>query len=233
MPKQTRLDDNAQIYHPLKQQSEKEKLREMTFHQKLSYLWDYYKLYALAVVAAILLISYFIYNTVTPDIKTKFYAAMIDNSIDAQILEQYQADFSEYLNINPKRENIQLNSSFYLNSDTEYSMNMNEIFTTYLSTGQIDVIIAPESVFSKYCSIGYLDKLSEQLPTDIYSSLTDYFYIAATEDDPDKDVYGIILSDTELYKNHSVNSEPYILGIVPNSKNKDNSIEFLKYLFKK
>lgn len=231
MPKQTRLDDNAQIYSPLKQQTEREKLQDMTFCGKLSYLWEYYKLHAIGAVAVILLIIYFVHGAITPDITTQFYAALVDNSVDTQILEEYKTGFADYIQLDPERERIDLNSSYVLSSDNEYSMRMNEVFSTHLATGVFDVIIAPETLFSDYAYYGYLDKLSEQLPTDVYSSLTDYFYISETEDESDKNAYGIYLNDTELYQQHSASEEPYLLGIVVHAKHSENSVEFIKYLF--
>ena len=38
MSKETRLDDDAMIYQKTDKQSEKEKLKEMSWNQKLSYL---------------------------------------------------------------------------------------------------------------------------------------------------------------------------------------------------
>ena len=53
MPKQTRLDDNAAIYQPRKEKSEKEKLRELPWSKKFEYMWEYYKVHALIIVAIV------------------------------------------------------------------------------------------------------------------------------------------------------------------------------------
>jgi hypothetical protein len=234
MPKQTKLGDDAQIYQPMKVQTEKEKLREMkTLKEKLSYLWEYYKLYAIGAVAVIALIIYIVYVILHPNPADRFYAAIIDNTIDEAIWEEYEADFAEHLELDLEKESIELNPSYYFSGDATYSANMQQAFSTYLGAGEIDVIIAPESTFHNYAYYGTCDKLSEQLPTDVYSSLTDYFYITDTEEDAQKGVYGIYLTDTTLFKDNADNTEPYILGIVPNAKNKENAVEFIRYLFSK
>lgn len=233
MPKQSRLGDDALIYQPRKEQTEREKLREMSFKDKLSYIWEYYKLYIIGGIAGIALIIYIIYTALTPSSIPQFYAALLDNTIDPAILEEYREGFSEYLELDPKRESVELNSSFYLNSKDQFSIGMSEVLSTLLAAREIDVIIAPESTFSNYAFYGYMDNLSEQLPTDIYSDLTEYFYISDTEEDKEKNVYGIYLTEAELFKNNADNSEPYILGIIPNAKHKGNAVEFIRYLFMK
>ena len=95
-----------------------------------------------------------------------------------------------------------------------------------------DVIIAPESEFKSLAYAGAFSKLSDQLPTDIYSSLTDKFYLSNTESNAEQTPYGIYLADTKLFKDNKKNSERYIIGILANSHHTDNSIEFVRYLFK-
>lgn len=232
MPNQTRLDESADIYQPRKEQSEKEKLKDMKFSDKLSYLWEYYKIHAAVTIAVIGLASYLIYQIVTPDIKPQFYAAIINSAVNPDTMVQFKTDFADYLQLDPKRQSIDLNDTFYLSTGSEYVSEMQQVLTTYIAAGQVDVIIAPESTFKDYAANGYMAKLSDELPTDVYSSLTDNFYISGTTDDPEKNAYGIYLSDTSLFKGVTYNGEPYILGIIPNYPHEDNTIEFIKYLFK-
>ncbi len=231
MPKQTRLGEDAEIYQPRKEQSEKQKLRDMSFQNKLSYLWEYYKFHAAIAIAIIVFASYLIYNIVTPNIESQLYVAMVNNTIDAPVLEEYRTNFADYLQLDPKTESVDFNTGFYFTENSEYSLNMKQVLITYVHAQQVDVIIAPESEFIEYAYNGFLDPLSDQLPTDIYSSLTDSFYITDLVDDTEKNAYGIYLTDAPLYKNNADNTDPYILGIVANSKQKDNTVEFIRSLF--
>lgn len=235
MPKQTRLGDNAEIYQRRVPKSEREKLREMTFKKKLSYLWEYYKYHALVIIAAIAFLTYVIIDIVTPDIKTMLYAAVINCPIDAADMDEFKADLSEYLQLDPKREEINLNTNFYFTGDDEYTMNSKQALVTYVAAREVDIIIAPESEFYTYAYNEFFAPLSDQLPSDLYSSLADYFYMSALADDPKKDVYGLYINDTALFKKSVVNisGDPYILGIVANSTHKENTIELIRYLFKK
>lgn len=231
MPKQSRLGDDAYIYQPHKQQTEKEKLSEMSFKGKLDYLYEYYKFHALAVIAAIALVSYFIYTALHPVASPQFSAAMINNTVDDRIVEQLATDFSNRLQLDPKRETVDLNTTYNFGVDDQYMSQMKQVLITKIQAHQVDVIIAPESLFYDYAHAGILDKLSDQLPTDIYSSLADQFYLTDTEDDAQKNAYGIYLTNTKLYRDYADNSDPYVLGIVINSPDEANTIEFIRYLF--
>jgi len=231
MPKETRLEEDAVIYQPRQKLTEKQKLKDMSFQEKISYLWEYYRIHAAVAIAVIALIIYLIYELMTPDVKTQFYAAIINNTINDQVWDQYTTSFEDYLNLNPKTEDVQLNYNFYLNASSDYSMNMQQALSTYIAAGEVDVIIAPESSFKEYAYYGFMEKISDQIPTDLYASLTDNMYMSNTEEDAENNVYGIYLTDTKLFKENANNTDPYILGIIANSGHKENAAEFLRMLY--
>ncbi|HWT73887.1 MAG TPA: hypothetical protein VN258_04090 [Mobilitalea sp.] len=230
MPKQTKLDEQAAIYQPRKKQTEKEKLKDMPFKDKLTYLYEYYRIHAIVAIAVIALILYFIHQIRTPDIKPSFYAAIVNSAVDQTKLQNYATEFSDYLQLDPKRNSVELNDTFYITNDSMSSMQ--QVLTTYMAAAEVDVIIAPESTFKEYAYYSYFAKLSDELPTDVYSELTNYFYISGTEEDSQKNAYGIYLADTDLFNGVTYNSEPYVLGIIPNYPHQDNTIDFIRYLFK-
>jgi hypothetical protein len=231
MPKETKLDESAVIYQPRQELTEKQKLMDMSAKGRISYLWEYYRVPALVVVAVIALSSYFIYEFIKPDIETQFYAAIINNSISDEVWEQYTTDFTEYLELDPKTEDVLLNRNFYLNSSGDYAMNMQQALSTYIAAGEIDVVIAPESTFKEYAYFGFFEKISNQIPTDLYTSLTDYVFLSDTEEEPEKNVYGIYLTDTKLFAENANNTDPYVMGILANSNHKENAAEFLRMLY--
>jgi hypothetical protein len=69
MPKQSRLGDNAEIYQPRKNQSEKEKLSDMPFKKRVDYLWEYYRAPAFVIIVAAALVIYIIYTIFSPKAK--------------------------------------------------------------------------------------------------------------------------------------------------------------------
>ncbi len=232
MPKQSRMDDSSIIYQDRVELSEKEKLRSMSFSAKLSYLWEYYKIHAFVIIGVVGLIAYFIYELVTPNVNPVFYAAVLNSPLDEDSKNEFLTEYSDYLKLDPAHEEVIINTQFYF-STAEGSpfSNMQQVLDTYIANSEVDVIIAPESDFIKYAQIGYFQKLSNELPTDIYSSLTDEFFITSTEDEAAESAYGIYLTSSDLFKDLSYQGQPYVLGILSNSKHEEDTIEFIDYIF--
>ncbi|CUH93643.1 hypothetical protein [Herbinix luporum] len=233
MPKKTRLDEDATIYQPRQEQSEKEKLKDMSWEKRISYIWEYYKLHGLLIILGIAFISYTIYTFTKPKIDTKLYAAIINNPINTDVWDEYESKMTEYLKLDTKTENVYFNYNFYYNGPADLAVNMRQVFAAQLVTADIDLVIAPLSEFATNVEVGIFDPLSDQLPTDLYSSLTDKFYLSGTEENPKVAAYGIYLKDTKLFKEYSQTSDddPFLIGIVRNSTNKDNAVKFIRYIF--
>lgn len=232
IPEKTRLDDSADIYKPRTEKSAKEQLKEMNFREKLAFLWEYYKIHAVIIVLAIALIIYIVKEILTPDVKPKFYAAIINSPINSIALEEYANSFKERLQLDPVRESVILNDSFYTDDISTANASL-QALTAYISGADVDVIIAPETNFKQYAYYGYFKKLSEALPTDVYSSLADYFFISDQDEDPETNPYGIYLDNSNLFGGLKYKYDSYVLGIVANSQHQENTVEFIKYLFEK
>lgn len=239
-PQKTKLEDNAEIYKRRNPKSEKEKLSEMDFSEKVEYFKAYYlkKLLALLVIAGLLI--WIIITIVTPKPKKVLSVAFSNYPISLELTKRMEADLVKLLDIDEEREGILLDTSYDLkNMDLASS----ERFTTYTYAGEIDIFIAPESVFLNYAYAEIMLPLDEQLPTDFYNSFAqDDFLVCRTrvgnEEDPSKPtgpegVYGVYLTDTELFNVFDNTTDPPVLGLIVNTKNKDNAITFMKYLLNK
>lgn len=233
MAKNTRLGDDAAIYQRHNRQSEKEKLKDMPIKKKLSYLWDYYRYHTLIIIASALFIVYIVYTFTKPKIENQLFTVIINNTVTPEVWDEYTEKITEHLELDTLSEDVMLNYTFYYNGDREYEANMRQAFGVYLAAAEMDVVIAPMSEFSNYVNYSFLTPLSDQLPTDLYSSLADKFYMSDTDDNPKVDAYGIYLKDTKLYKEYSLPTEedPVLIGIIANSTHKENSVEFIRYLF--
>ena len=223
MPKETKLDENAEIYQRRESKTLKEQLNTMSPKDKCKHLWTYYKVHAAIIIAVIGSLTYIIYQIVTPNIETELNVVMIDSHFEDLALDQAKEDFTQYMQLDPKTQEVIFNNS--ITSQNSYML------SAFIAANELDVIIAPESKFYSYAYYDNLANLSEQLPTDLYTSLTKDFYICDREDDPEQNVYGVYLTDTSLYQKSYDMGEPYILGIVVNSKQKENAVEFIRYLF--
>jgi hypothetical protein len=249
--KETVLDDSAEIYKQRQDESEKQKLRNMNFQEKVQYLKNYYAFKTIVILAIIALGGYFIYSIVSPKPENVLYTAIVDYAMDDETAQTVQTDMEKKLNLNKDTQEIMFDTSFYLGGDTaassvesttdtalsstssnsEYTMASQQKLMTYLYAGEIDVLIAPESSFAQYAAIGYFSKLSDELPTDLFTALSDSYYNTTTEDDTSSSAYGIYLDGAKIYDKSGELIDRPVLGIVVNSKNKENAIELVRYLF--
>ena len=58
---------------------ERKKLKDMSFRDKLWYIWEYYKLHMLVVLGVVLLISVVASSIYSSTFETVFYCAVINN----------------------------------------------------------------------------------------------------------------------------------------------------------
>ncbi|SHO54067.1 hypothetical protein [Anaerocolumna xylanovorans] len=232
--KDSTLDDNAAIYATREEKSEKQKLKEMNFKEKVSYLKDYYLTKTLIGLVALGLAAYFIYTVVTPKPETLLDAAIVNYAFSDGAIDKVHEDLNKLLVKDPKKENIMVDASFYLgdgSNPSEFTIGSMQKLQTFMSTGEIDVIIAPESVFQTYATADFLSKLTDVLPTELLTTLSDSIFNSATDNNAVSGAYGIYLDNTALFKDLSIASDRPVLGILVNSKHQDNGVAFIKYLF--
>lgn len=232
--KDSTLQDDAAIYTARVKKTEKQKLSEMNFKEKVEYLKNYYLAKTAIILITLFFIVYLAYSILSPKSETVLYGAIINYALSEDKATAVQTDFSKYLNLDEKKHNILLDTTFYLgnNQDTsQYTMSSQQKLSTYIFAGEIDFIIAPESVMNNYASIGYLDKLTNILPTNLNSELKDSMYYSTTEDDPVTSAYGVYIDNSSIYEKVGNNTDRPVLAVLANSNYKDNAVEFIGYIF--
>lgn len=233
--KQTRLDDNASIYERRNPTSERQKLSEMNGREKWQYFKDYYLKKTIMSVLLISLVGYFLYTVLSPKPETVLNIACANYQFTEEQIDQLEQEVADYLGIDPNTQEVLFDPSYIL-SDFDYSSA--EKLSVLAFARELDVLIVPESKFQEYAFSGSLWSLSDQLPTDLYSALSDKFYLSQLRQGDESYekatgpsyVFGIYLDETELFKNYPT-EDPPVLGIVLSGENNENAVEFIRYLF--
>lgn len=233
--KETRLDDSASIYERRNPKTEKQKLSEMNGKEKWQYYKDYYFKKTIVSVLLLSLVGYFLYTVLSPKPETVLHVACANYQFSEEQIEEIQNGFAEYLGINTETQEVFFDPSYIL-SDLEYTSA--EKLAVLSFAKELDIIITPESKFKEYAFSGSLWSLSDQLPTDLYSALSDKFYLSQVRQDEEpmdeatgpSYVFGIYLDDTELFKDYP-SEDPPVLGIVLSGSHNENAVEFIRYLF--
>lgn len=240
-PQKTQLDDNAEIYKRRDPKSERQKLKEMDFSEKVAYFKIYYlkKLLATLVIGGFLI--WIIVTMVTPKPERVLNVAFVNYPVSQEYLDKMETDLTELLQVDPDNQELFFDTSYdLLNHDYASA----EKILTYTYSGEIDIFIAPESQFLKYAFSETMWPLTDLLPTDLYSSFdTSELFMCKTrlkdeEEVPSQatgpeGVYGIYLKDIDMLSPFDNATDPPVIGVVVTAKNKENAISYIKYLLNK
>ncbi len=236
--KETRLDDSAEIYKKREKMTERQKLSEMNTTEKWDYFKQYYYKKLLATLVIVGFVGYFLYEVLSPKPDTVLSVAMVNYPLDEVTLTQLENDIKDLLNVNEETQNILIDTGYDLNNHDYASA---EKLSTYAFAGEIDLFIAPESQFVKYAFSNSLAPLTDALPTDVYSALSDRLFSCRTrlsdEEVPSEakgpeGVFGIYAEDLPMFKAYQgYMQDPPVIGIIVTSKNTENAVSTIRYLF--
>lgn len=231
--KKTVLDDTASIYQQREEKSDRAKWKELKgFKAKWEHFKAYYLLKTFIWVCAIGLIGYGIYEMFAPEPERMLYVAILDTVIQTDEMENLESGYAEYISLDEETQSLYFDNMIMVSNKSDPTSAQK--FTAHAFVGDIDVIIAKESLIQQYAGY-YLRPLSDQLPADLYEELSEkYCYARAVDQDGnlgEELPYGVYIADfaeTSPYYN-----EPVVLAIVGNSKRADNAEEFVRYLMER
>lgn len=212
---------------------EHSKVKDMTFKEKCSYIWDYYKIPIIIVIAVIILASYFI-RDIRDNSRPLYLDALVLNSTlpgtENTPLSECYVDYSD-IDLNKYRLFIETGLSLTDEYYNQNSMVTMQKILSMVSTNELDVIIAPVSCIKMYEDMeAYIaiDTILDDTAKEIIKDKElDYYYADYTSSP-----IGIDVSSLKLIKEAypSDLDEPIIFTVLVNSSRQEHSIEFLNAL---
>lgn len=228
--KKTVLDDSASIYQKREEKTDRAKWKELKgFKAKWEHFKAYYLLKTFILACVFAFVGYMVYLAVAPKKERVLYVAMLDAVIPDAEKDALQEGYGEYVSFDEETQEMIFDNTIMISSAGDASSAQK--FTAHALAGEIDLIIARESVLKQYAG-AYLRPLSEQLPADLYEALSARFCYARPRDTEgnwgEEEPYGIIITD--LVEGSPIYNEPLALAICGNSKREKNAEEFVRYL---
>ncbi|MDD5900555.1 MAG: hypothetical protein PUC73_06655 [Lachnospiraceae bacterium] len=228
--KKTALDDSASIYQRREEKTERAKWKELKgFKAKWEHFRAYYLLKTFIWVCVIAFVGYAVYEMFAPEKERLLYVSILDAVILDTEISSIQAGYEEYISFDEETQEVLFDNTVMISNSADAVSAQK--FTTHAFVGEIDIIIARESVLKQYAG-SYLRPLSEQLPADLYEALSERFCYARPRDEEgnwgEEQPYGIIISD--FVEKNPYYDEPVALAICGNSKHEKNAEEFVRYL---
>lgn len=213
---------------------QQQKLKDMTFKKKFSYVLYYYKYPILISIFVLVLLISSIHSIMTRK-DTAFYCAMINSTVYNANNDELMKAFSEDAHIDLNREDVMIDCSMQINYEAGGQLDSGyaQKILVLLNAGDIDVMIADEPVIKNYSSISAFKDLGSILSEDIIKQLDEKFdFYYGIGEGGSKIPIGIIVTNSKIMKDgnfYSSNYEP-ILSITSNTKHPETVIKFINYL---
>lgn len=214
-------------------QREKAKLKDMTWGQRIAYIWDYYKIVFVIIIAVIALGSLaatIIHNMGMEQVlQTVFFNCA--SGADTEGLEQ---GFVGYLGGLEKKQELMFDYSLYydLNAEDTYSMAASTKVIAYNMTGDLDCMVMPEDLYHYYVDNGMFASLEDLLTPEELKQWEGDIDRGKQPEDTGEHPYGIRITDSQALKDSGLypGTEEIYLGIPMNAGNMENAVAFLRFL---
>lgn len=211
--------------------------KELTFSEKLSYIWDYYKYHMLTVVIAAIVIASFVnaYHRNNYDILCSI--AVIDGKISEYDInsDAITTGFTEYLGIDGTSERVQIDYNYslkaqaldqdvYISEQKLYTLASTKSLDGYMSTlPYIQYFSTDEQVF--------FEDLTEILTADELDKIGEENIIYYTKKDGTNVPIAVNMTNTKIKTETDLSLETVCYGVVVTAPNRENAISFIRYAF--
>ncbi|WP_248404287.1 hypothetical protein [Butyrivibrio fibrisolvens] len=162
------------VWDDIKKQHKK--VRKKGFKAMASYFWDYYKV-PTAVIIVIALFSFYLIRDMASNLPYGFYAMMINSTMhpDGEVIGE---DFAGYAGIDTSSYNVLIdtNQTLSTSSYNTYDVSTQERIMAITAAGDLDVMIADQSVFEQYARNSYMTDLRDLMSEDELKKYDGYIY---------------------------------------------------------
>ena len=146
-------------------------LKTMTWKQRVGFVWDYYRLVILAVVAVIILIGMTVHHYMTT--KEDISQIVLVNAKSMPADEE--PDFSEFMEqygYDTAAQEVVVNDAYYVDLTSTDTSNLYsyQSLQTVIAGGGVDVLGADEMVFENLAQSGAIADLAQYFPKTSWNS---------------------------------------------------------------
>lgn len=216
---------------------EKKKLKDMSFRDKIWYIWEYYKFPIMGVVIGVFLIA---------SIGTAIYGNRFETALSCVILNAkipdgedtmdayFNQGFRQYSGIAQDvriEVDASINLSFEESSMNEFTYAQLAKISAMVSSKELDVMIGPPDIIDHYGAMGGYEDLKQLLPADVYEAVKTDLYFVADQETGEERACGLSLENTDFAPKTGLILENPVLGIVSNSTHTDAGVQLIRYLY--
>jgi len=218
-----------------------EKLREMTFRNKLEHIWEYYKFHIIAIVVFLIFIGSII-NTVwiNPPAETALTISWHSGLTFDDQLEELRHALEEKVLDDSKNERIDIVNFLGLEEDPMANMANIQRLAAMVAAGVIDIFVLNTAQFEEFTGTGYLQPMDtvlneiREIDSALYSRIEDkiiYAPFSIDAETTDERIMGIEFSNTPLLTELRFFEQERYLGISVTAGNIENAARTIIALF--
>ena len=207
---------------------EREKLTGLPRQDRIRYIWDYYKLYLIALAALLLIGGTTAWHLATTPAENWFFACFANTTANLGEGSGFYEGFAGYAGYDLREKNLLFEDQIFCQpSDETVGNTYYELLVAYLDAGTMDVVLMGEEDLVALGETGRLLDLRDERTAalcEAYAGRLVYCTSAEGEEIP----VGIDLSDTALAG--TAYGGDCVLGVSANVPHPDQVPVFLSYL---
>lgn len=216
--------------------TEREKLRPMAPRAAAEYIWQYYKLWIIGVISAVVLISFVVIRIHTTLADHWFYITFANTRADVGNGSELWQDYVDYTGYDLKEKLVEFNNESYFDYTDHYAKGnvYYEMFVAMTDAGTLDAVTMEPEALTSLGESGRLLDLNRDECASIRAKYQDRFLYALpydTEYSTEPVPVGIDISDSILMTKYHLYPEGCALGIGAQSNNLQAVERFLDYIY--
>lgn len=212
---------------------ERKKLKQMTWRDKLWYIWEYYKLHIAGGLLLVCLLGVVCNSLYHRSFTTRLSFCVInDMAGDTSNFDRMEAGLKQALDCG-KKDLIEINTGMYASygdSVSQYGYATMAKITAMVAGKDLDVMIADQATIDHYGEAQAFADLKQLLPQDLYQSVKDDVYSLPGEDGSLRPV-ALSLEHTAFHQETGVTIKPAYLAVLGNSERTEAAVQMIRYLF--
>lgn len=215
---------------------EREKIASLSFKARLEYIWDYYKIWIICIVAGLFIAisaGTAMHNALGDN---WFYACFANTNANIGSESAFCHDFADYAGYDLREKNLIFNAEIYCQpSKQKYNDVYYRNLVAFLDSGTMDVLVMEELEIQTIGASGRLLDLTDPRVEAIYRKYQDrlvYCEPLRAEEYGAQVAVGIDLAGSVLVGEYKAYPEGCVLGISSQSLHMDQVERFLEFLFR-
>ena len=216
---------------------EREKIRNIdTFRAKAEYVWQYYYLWIIGIVSAVLVIGTVIYHYNTSLKENWFFITFTNTYEDVGNGSDLWDGYVEYAGYDTTVKNVEFNNISYFDCATGNSSGNEyyEVFVAHVEAKTLDAVTMEKESLEALGATGRLMDLNDERCASIMEKYGDRLVYCEPYDEEyklDRVPVGIDISDSILMTEYNIYPDSCVLGIGAYAQHIDAVEQFLDYIF--